>query len=303
MEEVSFKIEMSEEAKAAREALLSKLRRDPHVQDFLRANQLDESFIDAHSGMLQQWLATKTYCERCQGLAFCVHEPQGHYLDLTYDGVLTYGLRACAHYNDEQARLHHQRRYTVMDFGRDDLQIDLTTLDVSKESADYKEVYFALIAHLLQEQKTHGIYLAGPPGVGKSYLCIGVCNYYARKGLSCAFVNVPRLISQLKLLFSDSEAMEEMLSRITDADIAVFDDIGGESMTAWSRDEVLLTLLDARMNHHRLTYFTSNYTMEELQARFAAAQGRQKEAVAALRVLERVKALSVEKKLKGRSRR
>ena len=62
-------------------------------------------------------------------------------------------------------------------------------------------------------------------------------------------------------------------------------------------------LLDARMNHHRLTYFTSNYTMEELQARFAAAQGRQKEAVAALRVLERVKALSVEKKLKGRSRR
>ena len=67
MEEVSFKIEMSEEAKAAREALLSKLRRDPHVQDFLRANQLDESFIDAHSGMLQQWLATKTYCERCAG--------------------------------------------------------------------------------------------------------------------------------------------------------------------------------------------------------------------------------------------
>ena len=58
-----------------------------------------------------------------------------------------------------------------------DLQIDLTTLDVSKESADYKEVYFALIAHLLQEQKTRGIYLAGPPGVGKSYLCIGVCNY------------------------------------------------------------------------------------------------------------------------------
>ena len=125
MEEVSFKIEMSEEAKAAREALLSKLRRD-------------ESFIDADSGLLQQSLATKTYCERCQGLSFCVHEPQGHYLDLTYDGVLTYGLRACAHYNDEQARLHHQRRYTVMDFGRDDLQIDLTTLDVSKESADYK---------------------------------------------------------------------------------------------------------------------------------------------------------------------
>ncbi len=303
MEEVSFDIVMSEAAKAAKEALVRRLHKEPRVLAFLRDHQLDEAFIDTHSGMLKQWLDTLDHCGRCQGLAFCVHEPRGHYLDLTYDGILAYGLRACAHYNDERARLSHQRHYAVMDFAKQDLRIDLTTLDVSKESAEYKEVYSALIAHLLQEKKERGFYLAGPPGVGKSYLCIGICNYFARKGLRVAFVNVPHLISSLKLLFSDSEAMEEKLTRISDADVAVFDDIGGESMTAWSRDEVLLTLLDARMNHHRLTYFTSNYTMDELQARFALANGRHKEAVAALRVLERVKALSVEKKLKGRSRR
>ena len=145
--------------------------------------------------------------------------------------------------------------------------------------------------------------LVGPPGVGKSYLCIGVCNYFARQGSTCAFVNVPRLVSQLKRLFQDNEAMEELLAKIAKAKVVVFDDIGGESVTAWSRDDVLLPLLDERMNSHRLTYFTSNYTMAELQQRYSSLQAKKSDPVAALRLLERVKALSAEKMLKGRSRR
>ena len=96
-----------------------------------------------------------------------------------------------------------------------DLQIDHHP-DVSKESADYKEVYFAPIAHLLQEQKTRARDLSGfiSPGVGKSHLCIGVCNYYARKGLSCAFSSMcPGSSPQLKLLFSRQRKAEEMLAR------------------------------------------------------------------------------------------
>ena len=50
-------------------------------------------------------------------------------------------------------------------------------------------------------------------------------------------------------------------------------------------------------------YFTSNYTMGELEARYALGNGKNAEPVAALRLLERVKALSGEKILKGRSRR
>ena len=98
--------------------------------------------------------------------------------------------------------------------------------------------------------------------------------------------------------------MEALLSRIAHAEIAVFDDIGGESVTPWSRDDVLLPLLDERMNAHRPSLlFTSNYTMGELEARDALGNGKNAEPVAALRLLERVKALSGEKILKGRSRR
>ena len=80
--------------------------------------------------------------------------------------------------------------------------------------------------------------------------------------------------SKLKRLFQDNEAMEELLAKIAKAKVVVFDDIGGESVTAWSRDDVLLPLLDERMNSHRLTYFTSNYTMAELQQRYSSLQAK-----------------------------
>ena len=84
-------------------------------------------------------------------------------------------------------------------------------------------------------------------------------------------------------------------------------EVNGQAVAAEYRDadveRVLLPLLDERMNAHRPTYFTSNYTMGELEARYALGNGKNAEPVAALRLLERVKALSGEKILKGRSRR
>lgn len=303
MEELSFTYELSEEAKAKKQALIDSLKKDKRVLSFLRKNDLDDTWIVSHSGTFRQWLQTLDACANCQGLRFCRFQPQGYYLDLLYDGLLTYASRPCAYHMDEHARFAHAKQYRVMDFDRIDLTIDLTSLPLQQESKEYREVVTHVLSHLLEEERSRGIYLCGPPGVGKTYLCIGITNHYARQHQRCAFVNVPHLISSLKRMFQDSDAMEELLAKIASADVAVFDDIGGESVTAWSRDDVLLPLLDERMNAHRLTYFTSNYTMEELQVRYALGNGKNNEPVAALRLLERVKALSGEKILKGRSRR
>lgn len=303
MDAVSFDFELDEKARAKKTKLVEELLKDPHVVSFAGQHHLDAQYIADHSGTFQQWVQTKTACEACRGLSFCRFEPRGHYLDLTYDGLLTYGLKPCAYYKDERLRYAHEKNYRVMDFDHADLSIDLALLPLNNESKEYRDVVMYVMKHLLDPQCREGIYLAGPPGVGKSYLCIGVCNYFARQGSTCAFVNVPRLVSQLKRLFQDNEAMEELLAKIAKAKVVVFDDIGGESVTAWSRDDVLLPLLDERMNSHRLTYFTSNYTMAELQQRYSSLQAKKSDPVAALRLLERVKALSAEKMLKGRSRR
>ena len=140
MEELSFTYELSEAAREKKEALVASLKKDARVLSFLKENGLDESWLLSHSGMFQQWLQTLDVCAHCQGLCFCRFQPQGHYLDLAYDGLLTYAFRPCAYHKDERMRSAHAKHYCVMDFDRRDLPIDLTTLPLQQESKEYREV-------------------------------------------------------------------------------------------------------------------------------------------------------------------
>ena len=105
------------------------------------------------------------------------------------------------------------------------------------------------------------------------------------------------------MMFQDPAAMEERIRMIQHVDVLVLDDIGGESVTSWSRDDILLPLLDARMENKKRTIFTSNYSLEELKDKLAMAGSKKQEPMAAQRLLERICALSCEIFVKGCSRR
>ena len=107
----------------------------------------------------------------------------------------------------------------------------------------------------------------------------------------------------LKLNMSENSIMENMIRSLKRADVVLFDDIGGESVTAWSRDEILLPILNERMEKHRLTYFTSNYTIKELEGYFAMDSRGNSDPIKANRLIERIKALTFEKNVKGCNRR
>ena len=51
------------------------------------------------------------------------------------------------------------------------------------------------------------------------------------------------------------------------------DDIGAETTTSWGRDEVLGTILQYRMQEGLVTFFTSNFTMDELEEHFSVSKG------------------------------
>lgn len=45
----------------------------------------------------------------------------------------------------------------------------------------------------------------------------------------------------------------------------MLDGIGEENITAWSRDEILLTILSYRLLNHLPTFFTSMYGYKDLE--------------------------------------
>ncbi len=303
MDKMDFAWELSEEAKSYKDKVYALLMKDAHVKKWLKQHDLGEEFVYAHTGKFSSWLEQIKRCDHCAGLSYCTQKIKGCYMDLYVDGRLDFTLCRCHYAKERERALTHRNKYVESHISEEQLMIDLTRLDITKESAAYKTSLAHIAALLQQERAQKGLYLWGKPGVGKSYLAAGIANHYAKLNKSVAFVNVPKLISELKLLFREHEAMERKLKRMGAADVLVLDDIASESITAWSRDEVLLPLLDQRMEQHRLTFFSGNYSMDECKERYVTTGNQMSEPMAAERIADRIRALANAEFIKGNSRR
>lgn len=303
MEKMTFAYTLSEEQKEKKRANVELLLKHEFVKAWRKVYGVDESFIYDHSGKFMDWIEIKEKCTNCHGLDVCRQYNQGEVLELTYDGILTNRIVFCPYKIKQMQDKLHRKQYQEMDILEEYLLVDIVNLDMSKEHKEYKVAYAKVVKLIKNKTPEKGLYLWGKPGAGKTYLAAGICNYYAKQKKRIAFVNVPKLISDLKMMFQDASSMEQRLRRIKYADVVVLDDIGGESVTSWSRDDILLPLLDARMEKKRLTLFTSNYTLEELEERLSMTANKRSEPVAAMRLLERIQALSCEIYIKGETRR
>ena len=83
------------------------------------------------------------------------------------------------------------------------------------------------------------------------------------------------------------------------APLLLLDDIGAEYLTAWSRDEVMEPILQYRMDQNLPTFFTSNYSIDEIEKHFIINGDKMK----AKRIIERIKQVSDEVELVGKNRR
>lgn len=303
MEPVDFSFALSEEQEKRKKQIVADLLKQPCVKKWQKAYALDDAFVYDHSGRFQDYVIVMEKCAHCQGLQFCRQPVKGSRLEISYDGILQNVLVPCSYQQQQQKLLAHAKWYRVCDMPQEYLCIDLAKLDLAKESNEYKGVVMQVLQGIMDEKNTKGLYLWGKPGAGKSYLAAGMCNYFAKQHRAVAFVNVPKLISDLKMMFQDPQAMEARLSSIRNVNVLVLDDIGGESITSWSRDDILLPILDARMEKQKLTIFTSNYRMQELKEKLSQGNGKQVEPMAAERLLERISTLAKEIFVKGNSRR
>lgn len=301
MERIEVHFELNEEQRRLKEERLKVLKADPEVKRWLHQNQLDESFLEKHTTKIYEWLISLKKCQVCNGLSECVQPSCGHLLNLVYDGLLNYQLTDCRYQRLQREEMQHVKNYGMNHCSEDMLKLAIEHIDLSNEKPSYVAIVSEVLKNLKNPEK--GLYLHGAPGVGKTYLGACITNYFAKHNKSVAFVNVPELIMALKLNMSESSIMDNMIRSLKRADVVLFDDIGGESVTAWSRDEILLPIMNERMEKHRLTYFTSNYTIKELEVHFSLDSRGNSDPIKANRLIERIKALTFEKNVKGCNRR
>ena len=303
MEKITFNYELNNEQKKEKEILVQALLKEPRIQDWLIKNHCQSDIIMNHSQKFKTWLHDLTICEKCTGLNQCQQVRTGKLLDLVYDGILMNEIHDCRYLKATEAQMLHEKNYKYHHCSEDMLKIAIDKIDFKNENQAYVQLVVGIMNHLTEKYNKKGFYLVGKPGVGKTYLGVGITNYYAKENKKVAFVNVPELISDLKMSMNDAYRFEKIMSDLKKTEIVVFDDIGGESVTSWVRDEILLPIFNERMEKKLLTYFTSNYTIAELETHFALDSRGNMDEIKANRLIERIKALTFEKNVSGINRR
>ena len=84
--------------------------------------------------------------------------------------------------------------------------------------------------------------VVGESGCGKSTLAGFLTRSLAKQGYHLGYVHFPTYLIDLKNSFSEF-GNDNNIEELRNVDYLVIDDLGGENVTGWSRDEVLAAVL------------------------------------------------------------
>ena len=182
------------------------------------------------------------------------------------------------------------RKITFADIALD----DVARVDTFESLVDFVANYPS------PDQK--GLYIYGDMGVGKSFMLAAMAHELSEtKKVTTTIIHYPSFTMDVKNGIKDG-SVKEQIDAVKQAEVLVLDDIGAEQFSSWIRDDVLQVILQHRMIEELPTFFTSNYSFADLEAKLS--NGRQgDETWQAKRVMERIRFLAKEIHLKGVNRR
>ena len=234
------------------------------------------------------------HCLNCKNILECKNKIKGYaYLPDVKEGKICFGYKMCKkleRINKENKYLENVFSYSIPKEIKQAKMKDIIVDDKNR----FKVIKWLnnFIKTYEKKKNQKGLYLYGSFGSGKTYLISAMFNELAKQGVKSAIIFWPDYLVNLKGSFGTDE-YQNKLNKLKKVPLLLIDDIGAETTTAWSRDEVLCPIIQYRMQEELPTFFTSNLDINLLEQHLSISKNGIEE-VKAKRIIERIKQLTEE---------
>ena len=279
--------------------LMKQILADPRVASFIQEHGLSQDQIKRSLPKFNQFLVE---CRK-------VKEGDVTYIAKGYEPILTMNegyadvtYKETRQLKEQQEQQAISKRINLVSLPQSYRKI--TFADIALDDVARVDTFETLVDFVAnypsQDQK--GLYIYGDMGVGKSFMLAAMAHELSEtKKVATTIIHYPSFAIDVRNGIKDN-SVKEQIDAVKEAEVLVLDDIGAEQFSSWIRDDVLQVILQYRMIEELPTFFTSNYSFADLEAKLS--NGRQgDETWQAKRVMERIRFLAKEVHLKGVNRR
>lgn len=295
MESVKVNSKKNFESELKKDLLLAK--KDVNFSKLVNSLEISDEIACKYTSKLEDTVCELGNCKKCKGLYTCKNKFEGH---ISYpkkdENRLIFSFIPCKY--QLKSMEESSNKSTLEDITLNARMKDIDILDKKRQKVIcYLDKFFEDYS---LSKNNIGLYLHGSFGCGKSFLVNALLNELKeKKKVSTLSIYFPEALRTLK---DDWDNFAGKMEYLKSVDVLLIDDIGAEKVTEWGRDEVLGTILQARMDRNLATFFTSNLTIDELESHLAISN-KSDDAIKARRIIERIKQLTNDMELISKNRR
>ena len=303
MKEVQESLRQANQARKTYSEIRQEILADPEVAQFIQEEALTEKIIELSISKFfeyikerDKWLkGDEAYIAKGYKPLLIMNEG---YADVSYEETAELveaqrqeAIRRRMHLVELPASLKHA---TLAPNQKDSVTLTKSRAEILSLMSDFIGNFHSPIKK--------GLYVFGDFGVGKSFLLAALAHDLSEKySVATTMIHYPSFVVNVKNAIQSGQVKAE-IDTVKKADILILDDIGAEQHSPWVRDDVLQVILQHRMQENLPTFFTSNFSLADLEKRLSQGKAGD-ESWQAKRVMERIRFLAKEVHLEGENRR